>query len=114
MKSPSTNGNNGRNTNGQFVKGNRHGTGNPYARQVARLRSMLLDSVGEIGLSDIVQGMITAAKGGDVAAAKLLLSYLLGKPVESVEPDYVEIHDKELKAKERDCEQKEKIDALFS
>jgi hypothetical protein len=113
MKSPSTNGNNGRNTNGQFVKGNKHGTGNPYARRVARLRSTLLESVGEIGLSDIVQGMVTAAKGGDVAAAKLLLSYLLGKPVESVEPDYVEIHERELHSKDRGLDRDDKIAAMF-
>ena len=113
MSKRSTNGTSGRNSNGQFAKGNPGGPGNPYARRVARLRATLLDAVGENGLADIVQGMITAAKGGDVAAAKLLLSYLLGKPVESVEPDYVEIHEKELQTKERTLDSDEKIAALF-
>ena len=113
MSKPSTNGTSGRKSNGQFAKGNKCGTGNPYARRVARLRSALLDAVGENGLADIVQGMVTAAKGGDVAAAKLLLSYLLGKPVESVEPDYVEIHERELQSKDRGLDSDDKIAAMF-
>ena len=114
MSKPSTNGTSGRNSNGQFAKGNPGGPGNPYARRVARLRATLLDAVGENGLADIVQGMVTAAKGGDVAAAKLLLSYLLGKPVESVEPDYVEIHERQLQSKDRALDSDDKIAALFS
>ena len=113
MSKPSTNGTNGRKPNGQFAKGNSGGPGNPYARRVARLRSALLDAVGENGLADIVQGMVTAAKGGDVAAAKLLLSYLLGKPVESVEPDYVDIHERELHSKDRGLDSDDKIAAMF-
>ena len=113
MSKPSTNGTSGRKSNGQFAEGNKCGTGNPYARRVARLRSALLDAVGENGLADIVQGMVTAAKGGDVAAAKLLLSYLLGKPVESVEPDYVEIHEKQLRSIERSLDRDEKIAELL-
>ena len=113
MTKPSTNGTSGRKSNGQFAEGNKCGTGNPYARRVARLRSALLDAVGENGLADIVQGMVTAAKGGDVAAAKLLLSYLLGKPAESVEPDYVEIHEKELRSTERGLDLNEEIARLI-
>ena len=113
MSKRSSNGTSGRNSNGQFAKGNPGGPGNPYARRVARLRATLLDAVGENGLADIVQGMITAAKGGDVAAAKLLLSYLLGKPVESVEPDYVEIHEKQLRSTERGFDRDEKIAELL-
>ena len=114
MSKRSTNGTSGRNSNGQFAKGNPGGPGNPYARRVARLRATLLDAVGENGLADIVQGMITAAKGGDVAAAKLLLSYLLGKPVESVEPDYVEIHERQLQSKDRALDSDEEVDAMFN
>ena len=113
MSKPSTNGTSGRTSNGQFAKGNPGGPGNPYARRVARLRATLLDAVGENGLADIVQGMVTAAKGGDVAAAKLLLSYLLGKPVESVEPDYVEIHERQLQSKDRALDSDDKIAAMF-
>ena len=114
MSKRSTNGTSGRTSNGQFAKGNPGGPGNPYARRVARLRATLLDAVGENGLADIVQGMVSAATGGDVAAAKLLLSYLLGKPVESVEPDYVEIHERQLQSKDRALDSDDKIAALFS
>ena len=113
MIEQSTNGTSGRKPNGQFAKGNPGGPGNPYARHVARLRASLIEAVGDDGLKDIVQGMVTAAKGGDVAAAKLLLSYLLGKPVESVEPDYVEIHERELHSKDRALDSDDKIAAMF-
>jgi len=113
MIEQSANGSSGRNSKGQFAKGNPGGPGNPYARHVARLRASLIEAVGD-GLKDIVQGMVTAAKGGDVAAAKLLLSYLLGKPVESVEPDYVEIHERQLQSKDRSLDSDDKIAALFS
>ena len=108
-----TNGSSGRNSKGQFAKGNPGGPGNPYARHVARLRASLIEAVGDDGLKDIVQGMVTAAKGGDVAAAKLLLSYLRGKTVESVEPDYVEIHERELHSKDRGLDSDDKIAAMF-
>ena len=111
MSQPSTN---GRNTNGQFTQGNKYGKGNPYARHVARLRTSLIEAVGDDGLADIVQGMVTAAKGGDVAAAKLLLSYLLGKPADSVEPDYVEIHEKQLRSTERGLDRNADIAQLLS
>ena len=112
-QSPSTNGNNGRNSKGQFAKGNPGGPGNPYARHVARLRASLIEAVGDDGLAEIVQGMVTAAKGGDVAAAKLLLSYLLGKPAESVEPDYVDIHERQLQSKDSALDHDDEIAALF-
>ena len=113
MIEQSTNGTSGRKPNGQFAKGNPGGPGNPYARHVARLRASLIEAVGDDGLKDIVQGMVTAAKGGDVAAAKLLLSYLLGKPVESVEPDYVEIHEKQLRSTERGLDMDAEIAQLL-
>ena len=112
-QSPSANGTNGRNSKGQFAKGNPGGPGNPYARHVALLRTSLIEAVGDDGLKEIVQGMVTAAKGGDVAAAKLLLSYLLGKPVESVEPDYVDIHERQLQSKDRALDSDDKIAELF-
>ena len=113
MIEQSTNGTHGRKPNGQFAKGNPGGPGNPYARHVARLRASLIEAVGDDGLKDIVQGMVTAAKGGDVAAAKLLLSYLLGKPADSVEPDYVEIHEKQLRLTERGFDRDEIIAELL-
>ena len=72
MSQPSTN---GRNTNGQFTQGNKYGKGNPYARHVARLRTSLIEAVGDDGLADIVQGMVTAAKGASNLCKLLFVSY---------------------------------------
>ena len=45
----------------------------------AKLRKALLDAISEEAIGDIVRGLIEAAKGGDVQAAKLLLDRGLGK-----------------------------------
>ena len=90
---PSTNGSNGRDAAGRFAKGNAGGPGNPFARRVARLRASLLDAVSEEDLGEVVAGLMQAAKKGDVAAAKLLLSYVLGQPTPAVDPDRVDVHE---------------------
>ena len=100
MSEPTPNGDYGRDESGRFTKGNPGGPGNPYARRVAQLRSTLLQAVGDEGLTDIIRGLVTAAKGGDVAAAKLVLSYVLGRPGVATDPDAVSIHGKELADRE--------------
>lgn len=78
---PSPNGRNGgRDARGRFTKGNPGGPGNPFARRVSELRSALLGAVEPTDLADVIQGLVVAAKEGDVAAAKLVLSYLVGQP----------------------------------
>jgi len=81
----------GRNSNGQFAKGNRFGPGNPFARQVAGLRKALLDRVTAEDIQAIAEKLLQLAKAGDVAAAKLLLSYTIGKPQPAVEPDHLDV-----------------------
>jgi len=76
-----------RNARGQFVKGNGGGPGNPLAAHVAALRRALLDAVSPQALKDVVKALLSAAKAGDVGAAKLLLTYTLGRPQE---PDLLE------------------------
>lgn len=81
MSAPrSENGRNGRDARGRFVKGCAGWPGNPHARRVAALRSALLARIGPAELGEIVAAMLEAARAGDVAAAKLLLSYSLGEP----------------------------------
>ena len=101
MSEPTSNGDGGRDRNGRFTKGNPGGPGNPYARRVAELRTALLETVGNDGLAEIVRGLVTAARGGDVAAAKLVLSYTLGRPGVATDPDAVMIHEKELADREQ-------------
>jgi hypothetical protein len=40
--------------------------------------------------------LVEAAKGGDVSAARLLLSYALGKPAEAVDPDTLDVREWDL------------------
>lgn len=72
----------GRDERGRFVRGCPPGPGNPLAQRVARLRAALLSAVGAEDIRAVVQALLQQAKGGDVGAAKVLLSWCLGKPVE--------------------------------
>ena len=70
-----------RDAGGRFLKGNCGGPGNPHAKQIARLKSALHEALTEDGIAAVAQAMLQRAKGGDVAAARLLLEYAIGKPV---------------------------------
>jgi len=76
-----------RNAKGQFGIGNPGGPGNPFARQVAALRQALLDSVTPTDIAAVAKALIQRAAEGNVQAAKLLLSYAIGKPGPAPEPD---------------------------
>ncbi len=80
-----------RDEHGHFRTGNRGGPGNPFARQIARLRQALLNAVSEADLLEIIDMLKRKAKEGDVAAARLLLSYSIGKPVEPPNPDQLDL-----------------------
>ncbi len=68
---------------GRFLAGNRGGPGYPYGRRVAELRSALLDAVTPEDVRAIAATLVSAARGGDVAAAKEVLLRVLGRPVET-------------------------------
>lgn len=80
--SPSPNARNGR---GQFAKGNPSGPGNPQARRVGQLRSMLLRTVKPKDMRTIVRSLIAKAKAGDVTAIRELLDRTLGRPTQAVD-----------------------------
>ena len=80
-----------RDEHGHFRQGNRGGPGNPFARQIARLRKTLLEAVSEADLVEVIEMLKHKAKEGDVAAAKLLLSYSIGKPVDPPNPDTLDL-----------------------
>src|SRR5438105_3810188 len=77
----------GREANGQFAKGNPGGPGNPFARQVAKLRKVILNRLTEEDLLAITEALLAKAREGSVSAAKLLLAYAIGKPASSPDPD---------------------------
>ena len=80
MVVPSTNGRNG---SGQFTNGNKHGQGNPHFAKVASLRSAVLASVSPATVKKLVKSLVSQALAGDIAAAKVILPYLIGQPATS-------------------------------
>ncbi len=98
---PSTNGGNGaRNTKGQFAKGNPGGPGNPHAKQVAKLRSLIVETVTEKDLRAVVAALVERAKDGDVVAIRELLNRLTGKPATSLDPEHLELEQRRVKVAE--------------
>ncbi len=85
MSTPSPYGSNGRDAAGRFAKGNGGGPGNPHGRQVAELRRTVLGAVTPDEVAELVRVIWDKARAGDMGAAKLLLSYLIGQPVAGVE-----------------------------
>jgi hypothetical protein len=68
-------------TTGRFVQGNRAGRGNPLARRANQLRVALYRECSADDLAAVIRRLIDKAKGGDVAASKVLLERLLGPPI---------------------------------
>ena len=92
-----------RDSAGRFATGNPGGPGNPFARRVAQLRSALLDAVSDDDLREIVSALVTRAKSGDVVAAREILTRIIGKPGDSVDPDRLDLDDLKI-ASEMDAE----------
>src|SRR3954452_24387989 len=86
VRETSTNGN-GRDQKGRFTRGNAGGPGNPFTRQVGKLRARLLERLTEAELDHIADTLIGLARDGDLQAIKLLFAYTLGKPAEAMNPD---------------------------
>jgi hypothetical protein len=72
--------NKGRVPNGRFGPGNRFGRGNPFDRKVAEYRGVVLAAATDEDRQKCSVMLIAASKSGDVAAAKVLLEILFGKP----------------------------------
>lgn len=88
---PLGDGGGGRDSGGKFTAGNRLGRGNPHARKVAALRTALLNGVTEEKLTKMVARLLEMATAGNIAAAKLILSYTIGLPTPTVDPDRLDI-----------------------
>src|SRR5947209_5471471 len=86
----------GRDGKGRFAKGNSYGPGNPFARQVAALRSRLLARVTEGDVDAVADQLIKMAKEGDLAAIRLFLLYVVGKPAATPDPDTLDAQEIEL------------------
>ena len=80
-------GNGDRDERGRFVAGNHAATGNPHAKRVAQIRSLLLSEVTDDDLKAIIKTLIAQAVDGDVQAAREILDRCLGKPRQALEID---------------------------
>ncbi len=74
---------------GKFKKGNKGGPGNPYAKQVNKFRNKLINCFTDKDIEKLAQNMKRIACKGRgteaIGAAKLVLSYICGKPLDRVE-----------------------------
>src|SRR5262245_50012201 len=77
----------GRDANGRFAKGNAHGRGNPFAPRVAAMRAALFEEIDEAKFRELVRGLAQMARDKNLAAMRLILLYLVGKPDDLADPD---------------------------
>jgi hypothetical protein len=81
---------NDRTPDGRFAKNNPGGPGNPHARHCARMLALLRASISDEEMVAIIRTLVEMARAKDVSAAKLLLSYKLGKPGPAPNPDEID------------------------
>lgn len=100
--SPSTNGSNReRAKGGKFQQGNAGGPGNPHAKRVAQLRSILLSAVSEDDLREVVTMLVKKAKEGDMVAVRELLDRLVGRAPSAPDPSTFLLEKKRLRLQEK-------------
>jgi hypothetical protein len=80
-----------RGADGRFTPGNRAAAGNAFHRAVAARRKALLDAVSAGDVAAVGRKLLEQALGGDVAASKVLLAYVVGKPAPAADPDRLDL-----------------------
>ncbi len=80
----------GRDANGKFTAGNSGGPGNPHARHCARMLEIFRNSITDEDFVRVVRKLQEKAEAGDTSAAKILLSYVVGKPLAAPHPDSID------------------------
>jgi hypothetical protein len=89
---------NGRSSDGRFAKGNGFGLGNPFYRKQAEFRRAALELFTPEDVMSLLRVMLALGRQGDVAAAKVFLEYVVGKPHQAPDPDREEHHEWQLQA----------------
>jgi hypothetical protein len=89
---------NGRNSDGRFAQGNGFGLGNPFYRRQAEFRRAALELFTPEDVMSLLRVMLARGRQGDVAAAKVFLEYVVGKPHRAPDPDREEHHEWQLQA----------------
>jgi hypothetical protein len=75
----------GRDERGYFLPGNKIAKGNPHAKRMFQLRKELLDAIPEGTFREVTTKLCELAKGGDLAAIKLLFDHAMGRPPQALE-----------------------------
>jgi hypothetical protein len=83
----------GRDASGRFTRGNRGGPGNPFARRTAGLRKAFCNALTQRQMRQLARSLHERALEGDTAAARLLLSYGVGRPGTAADPDTLDRHE---------------------
>lgn len=76
-----------RGPNGQFIKGNCGGPGNPHARHCARMLDLFRTAINDEDMVRLFRVLFNKAVKGDLSAAKIVLAYKIGKPRPCPDPD---------------------------
>ena len=79
-----------RDEGGKFTKGNAGGPGNPHARACAKMLEVFRNSFSEDEMLQICRMLYVKAVSGDISAAKIILSYKIGKPLPAPHPDTID------------------------
>lgn len=82
---PSSNGELGRNSNGQFTQGHSFSAGNKGStnEKTRELKKALLEAVSVQDMKDIASNLVAKAKGGDIQAIKELFDRCLGRALQT-------------------------------
>jgi len=91
-------------TTGRFVRGNRAACGNAFARQVAERRKAILAAVSAEDIGRVAKKLCEMAVGGDVPAAKVLLTFVCGKPQPAPDVDRLDLDELALALEAPDVE----------
>ena len=82
---------------GRFLPNNQGGPGNPFGRQVAEFRRIMLACVTPEDIEMLIRKLLDMAKEGNLGAMKLLFAYVVGKPAAAQSPDRVEHEEWEMR-----------------
>ncbi len=61
----------------------------------------MIRAVSERDIAAIIQKLVAEAKGGDVSAAREVLTRVLGKPTDPANPDRIDLDEKQLNDERR-------------
>jgi hypothetical protein len=76
---------NGRDTRGLFAAGNKFSRGNLGNMRMKQLRRALLDCATPERVAAVEKTLYEAAVGGDIAAIKVWLEHMIGRPPQALE-----------------------------